>query len=236
MSAYNLDDEQLSLITGALGLGPAHADEYVRNMQTATLGRILRGAVYQGPPIPDAASIAQLKFGRGLPPERLPAGLVAAAGRAGCFMQRQQRGKNGEAQHLLQLHFTGDDGAESLASQPDSVNYKAVKALAELMAELTAPGYREDAQRFSIDSVAAGMRPGDSSGVFVEHFAKHTQAESAACATGVLKHLNEANIRNAWLFTALTPEQKEKLVHASNVSHLQVRGAAIHGGGRHALR
>ncbi|MCP2090032.1 UNVERIFIED_ORG: hypothetical protein J2Y81_006119 [Paraburkholderia sediminicola] len=220
MSAYNLDDEELSLITGALGLGPAHADEYVRNMQTATLGRILRGAVYQGPPIPDAASIAQLKFGRGLPPERLQH-LVAVAGRAGCFMtERQQRGKNGETQHLLQLHFTGDDGAESLASQPDSVNYKAVKALAELMGELTAPGYREDAQRFSIDSVAAGMRPGDSSGVFVEHFAKHTQASPPRIQL-VSEHFNEANIRNAWLFTALTPEQKERLVHASNVSHLQ---------------
>ncbi|WP_321924793.1 type III effector protein [Burkholderia sp. BCC1998] len=222
MSTYNLGDEQLSSITEALGLGPAHPDEHMRNLQRAALARILRGAVYQGPPMPDAASIGQLQFGRGLPPGRREQ-LVAAANRAGCFMtERRQRGRNGETQNLLQLHFkpSVDYGVEPLASQPDSANFKAVEALAELMVELTAPGHREDGQRFSIESVAARVTEGGSSQVFAEHFAKHTQVSPPRIEL-VPAHLNETNIRNAWLFTALTAEQKEKLVDAANVTHLQ---------------
>lgn len=222
MSAYNLEDDKLSSITEALGLGPVHADRHERDMQIAMLGRILRDGVYQGPSVPTANSIAQLEFGRGLPPERLKQ-LIEVANRASCFItERQQRGKDGEMQQVLQLHFkrSCDSGTQSLASQPNSANYKAVKALAKLMADLTVPRQGMGTRQISIDSVAARMRDGDSSQVFVEHFAQHTQTRPrrVRLAPG---HFNEANIRNAWLFTALTPEEKEKLVHASSVSHLQ---------------
>ncbi|MFS2024236.1 hypothetical protein [Massilia sp. CT11-137] len=88
-SIDRLDEQQVSQITEALGMGPAAAPGRERDAQLKAAGRLLRAPLDLHPPAPDSATIGRTQFGRGMPPDVL-ASLSRAARAANCFVTERQ--------------------------------------------------------------------------------------------------------------------------------------------------
>ncbi len=220
----SLDDKTLSAITEALGLGPLDAATQARDAQIDRAGRRLRNAIIEGAALPSAGTARKLAFYQGLEPgTRGQLGLAAAS--ADCVIsERQKLDKHGEPKHLLrvQFHKSIDRGEYTLASQPGSPNHAAVQNVAQQLAEALDLRYRTDGRQYAIEFVGAMGHKGSSADVFIEHFAKHAKVKPRRIES-TPSTINEANLRNAEVFRALSPEQMNKLARAADISHLSLR-------------
>ena len=222
-SIHRLDDQQVSQITEALGMGPAAAPGRERDAQLKAVGRLLRAPLDVEPPDPDSAAIGRTQFGRGMQPDVL-ASLSRAARAANCFVsERQVTGPDGKTVNLLQVHFANlaDDEGEPLASQPDSATFVAVQRLAARFAEALSPILRTDDAAFRIEHVACYRTQGGSADVFTEQLARHMPLTDRPPSTKLTsRHFREAAIRTSRLFTLLPAADREKLVRAAHVAHM----------------
>ncbi|MDB0572709.1 type III effector protein [Ralstonia solanacearum] len=220
----SLDDKTLSAITEALGLGPLDAATPARDAQIDRAGRRLRNAIIEGAALPSAGTARKLAFYQGLEPgTRGQLGLAAT--NADCVIsERQKLNKHGEPKHLLrvQFHKSIDRGEYTLASQPGSPNHAAVQNVAQQLAEALDLRYRTDGWQYAIEFVGAMGHKGSSADVFIEHFAKHAKVKPRRIES-TPSTINEANLRNAEVFRALSPEQMNKLARAADISHLSLR-------------
>lgn len=222
-SIHRLDDQQVSQITEALGMGPAAAPGRERDAQLKAAGRLLRAPLDCQPPIPDSGSIGRTQFGRGMPPDVL-ASLSRAARAANCFIsERQVTGPDGKTVNLLQVHFANraDQEGEPLASQPESASFVAVQRLAARFAEALSPILRTDDREFRIEHVACLRTQGGSADVFTEQLAQHMPMTYRPPSTELTsQHYMGAAIRTSRLFNLLPAADREKLVRAAHVAHM----------------
>jgi hypothetical protein len=222
-SIDRLDEQQVSHLTEALGMGPAAAPGPERNAQLKAVGRLLRAPLDFRPPIPDSGSIGRTQFGRGLPPDVL-ASLVRAARATNCYVsERQVTGPDGQTVNLLQVHLASraDQIGEPLVSQPDSANYHAMQRLASRFAEALSPILRTDDRAYRIEYVACPRVKGGSADVFVDHLARQMPMNyRPACTELTTNHDIDATIRTSRLFSLLPAGEREKLVRAAHVAHM----------------
>ena len=217
-----LDDQQVSHITEALGLGPA-APGCARQAQLDDVGSLLRAPLYHLPPIPDSAAIERMPFGRGVPPDVL-APLMQAAREVDCFVsERQVTGRDGKTVNLLQVHFANRfhefDGP--LASQPDSASHHAVRQLALRFADALSTSLRTDGRQYRIEYVACHRAQGGSADVFTAHLpSQMVAAQRPASIKLTREHYIEATLRTSHLFAHLPADDREKLVRAAHVAHM----------------
>jgi hypothetical protein len=218
-----LDDQQVSHITEALGLGPAAASSRARQSQLNAAGDLLRAPLYHLPPMPDSATIEQMPFGRGVPPDVL-APLVQTARELNCFVsERQVTGRDGTTQNLLQVHLANqfDEWAGPLASRPDSADHHAVRQLAMRFAEALRPSIRTDDRQYRIEYVACHRAQGGSADVFTAHLPGQTEtAQRPASIKLTREHYTEATLRTSSLFALLPAGDMEKLVRAAHAAHM----------------
>jgi hypothetical protein len=217
-----LDDQQVSHLTEALGLGPA-ASGRARQAQLNAVGHLLRAPLYHLPPMPDSAAIERMPFGQGLPPDIL-AGLVQEARELNCFVsERQVTGRDGTTVHQLQVHLANqfDEFDGPLASQPDSANHHAVCQLALRFAEALSPARRTDGRQYRIEYVACHRAQGGSADVFTAHLSSHMEmAPRPASIRLTGEHSIAATLRTSQLFAHLPADDREKLVRAAHVAHM----------------
>ncbi len=222
-SIHGLDDQQVSHITEALGMGPAAAPGRERDAQLKDVGRLLRAPLDLNPPMPDSASIGRTQFGRGMPPDVL-ASLSRAARAANCFIgERQVTGPDGKTVNMLQVHFANraDQEGEPLATQPESVGYHAVQRLAARFAEALSPILRTDDTEYRIEHVACLRTQGGSADVFTEQLARHMPMTYRPPSTALTSdHYMDTAIRTSRLFSLLPAADREKLVRAAHVAHM----------------
>ncbi|WP_231654726.1 type III effector protein [Ralstonia solanacearum] len=220
----SLDDKTLSAITEALGLGPLDSATQARDAQIDRAGRRLRNAIIEEAALPPAGTARKLAFYQGLEPgTRGQLGLAAVS--ADCVIsERQKLDKHGEPKHLLrvQFHKSIDRSEYTLASQPGSPNHAAVQNVAQQLAEALGPQYRKDGRQYAIEFVGAMGHKGSSADVFIEHFAKHAKVKPRRIKS-TPSTINDAHLRNAEVFRALSPEQMNKLARAADISHLSLR-------------
>lgn len=239
-SMHRLNDEILSAITKALGLGPLQATELAREAQIKQAGRRLHGAVIEKAELPPTGSVKNQPFYEGLMPG-MRGQLGLAISRADCVIsEREHLGKHGERKHLLRVQFDKsiDRGEYTLASQPGSPDHAAVQTVAQLLAEAIAPRYRTDQRQYAIEFVGALGHKGSSADVFIEHFAKHANVKPRRIES-TPSTINDANLRNADVFRALSPKQMNKLARAAHRSHLGFKAETSTGSDgtvRHDLR
>ncbi|MEF9385600.1 type III effector protein [Ralstonia solanacearum species complex bacterium KE056] len=239
-SMHRLNDEILSAITEALGLGPLQATELAREAQIKQAGRRLHGAVIEKAELPPTGSVKNQPFYEGLMPG-MRGQLGLAISRADCVIsEREQLGKHGERKHLLRVQFDKsiDRGEYTLASQPGSPDHAAVQTVAQLLAEAIDPRYRTDQRQYAIEFVGALGHEGSSADVFIEHFAKHAKVKPRRIES-TPSTINDSNLRNADVFRALSPEQMNKLARAAHLSHLGFKAETSTGSDgtvRHDLR
>jgi hypothetical protein len=222
-SIHCLDDQQVSHITEALGMGPVVAPGRERDVQLRAAGRLLRAPLENAPPRPDGTTIGRTQFGRGLPPDVRDA-LVDAANSANCYVsEREVTGRDGKTENLLQVHFANwaDRDGEPLASQPDSAAYRAVQRVAARFAEALSPILRTDEKAYRIEYVASHRVQGGSADVFTDHLARHMpmthRPESVALTAD---HNLDTAIRTSRLFGLLPAGERETLVRAAHVAHM----------------
>ncbi len=223
-SLHRLNETILSTITEALGLGPLKATALAREAQIKQAGRRLLGSVIEKPELPSAGTVKNLPFYEGLVPG-LRGQLGLATSRADCVIsEHTQLSKLGAPRHLLRVQFRAsiDRGEYRLASQRGSPNYEAVAEVAQRLAEAIDPQYRTDQRQYGIEFVGARGRKGNSAEVFIEHFARHARVKPRQIQS-TPSTINDANIRNADVFRALSPEQMNKLARAAHVSHLSFK-------------
>ncbi|MCK4147382.1 type III effector protein [Ralstonia pseudosolanacearum] len=223
-SLHRLNETILSTITEALGLGPLKATALAREAQIKQAGRRLLGSVIEKPELPSAGTVKNLPFYEGLVPG-LRGQLGLATSRADCVIsEHTQLSKLGAPRHLLRVQFRAsiDRGEYRLASQRGSPNYEAVAEVAQRLAEAIDPQYRTDQRQYGIEFVGARGRKGSSAEVFIEHFARHARVKPRQIQS-TPSTINDANIRNADVFRALSPEQMNKLARAAHVSHLSFK-------------
>lgn len=222
-SIDRLDEQQVSQITEALGMGPAAAPGRERDAQLKAAGRLLRAPLDLNPPAPDSAAIGRTQFGRGMPPDVL-ASLSRAARAANCFVtERQVAGPDGKTVNMLQVHFAnrGDQEGEPLASQPDSVNYHAVQRLAARFAEALSPIVRTDDREYRIEHVACFRTQGGSADVFADQLARQMPMTYQPARIELTSdHYLDASIRTSRLFSLLPAGEREQLVRAAHVAHM----------------
>ena len=222
-SMHRLDDQQVSQITEALGMGPAAAPGRERDAQLKAAGRLLRAPLDFQPPMLDSGSIGRTQFGRGLQPDVL-ASLSRAARAANCFIsERQVTGPDGKTVNLLQVHFANraDQEGEPLASQPESASFVAVQRLAARFAEALSPILRTDDTEYRIEHVACLRTQGGSADVFTEQLARHMPMTYRPPSTELTsEHYMDASIRTSRLFNLLPAADREKLVRAAHVAHM----------------
>jgi len=222
-SIDRLDDQQVSQITEALGMGPAAAPGRERDAQLKAAGRLLRAPLNLDPPAPDSAAISRTQFGRGMPPDVL-ASLSRAARAANCFIsEREVAGPDGKTVNMLQVHFANraDHVGEPLASQPDSVGYHAVQRLAARFAEALSPILRTDDTEYRIEYAACFRTQGGSADVFADHLARQMPMTYQPARTELTSdHYMDASIRASRLFSLLPAGEREKLVRAAHVAHM----------------
>jgi hypothetical protein len=222
-SIHFLDDQQVSHITEALGLGPAAAPGRARQAQLNAAGRLLRAPLYPPPAMPDSAAIGRMPFGRGVPPDVL-AGLVQAAREVNCFVsERQVTGRDGTTVNLLQVHLANqfDEFGGPLASAPDSADHHAVRQLAMRFAAALPPSIRTDDRAYRIEYVACHRVQGGSADVFTAHLSAQTEmAQRPASIKLTREHYIEATLRTSHLFALLPADDREKLVRAAHVAHM----------------
>lgn len=222
-SMHRLDDQQVSQITEALGMGPAAAPGRERDAQLKAAGKLLRAPLDLDPPMPDSASIGRTQFGRGMPPDVL-ASLSRAARAANCFIgERQVVGPDGKTVNLLQVHFANraDQEGEPLASQPDSAGFVAVQRLAARFAEALSPILRTDDKAYRIEYVACLRAQGGSADVFAEQLAAQMPMTYRPASTELTsRHYIDTTIRTSRLFSLLPEGEREKLVRAAHVAHM----------------
>ncbi|QCX52129.1 type III effector protein (plasmid) [Ralstonia pseudosolanacearum] len=239
-SMHRLDEDILSSITEALGLGPLQATELAREAQIKQAGRRLQGSVIENAELPPTGTVKNQPFYEGLVPG-LRGQLGLAISRADCVIsEREQLGKHGERKHLLRVQFDKsiDRGEYTLASQPGSPNHAAVQTVAQRLAEAIDPKYRTDQRQYAIEFVGALGHKGSSADVFIEHFAKHANVKPHRIES-TPSTINDSNLRNADVFRALSPEQMNKLARAAHRSHLGFRAETSTGSDgtlRHDLR
>ena len=218
-----LDDQQVSHITEALGLGPAAASGRARQAQLNAVGDLLRAPLYHLPPMPDSGTIEQMPFGRGVPPDVL-APLVQTARELNCFVsERQVTGRDGTTQNLLQVHLAiqFDEWAGPLASRPDSADHHTVRELAMRFAEALRPSIRTDDRQYRIEYVACHRARGGSADVFTAHLPGQTEmAQRPASIKLTREHYIEATLRASQLFALLPAGDRETLVRAAHVAHM----------------
>ncbi len=220
-SMRSFGDETISAITEALGLGPLDTALQAREAQIEQAGRLLRNAIVDKVGLPPAATVRKLSFYEGLDPG-LKGQLGLAVTNADCVISERERvGKHGKRKHVLrvQFHASIDRGEHRLATQPGSLNYKAVQDVAERLAEAIDPKYRTDQRQYAIEFVGANKHKDSSAAVFIKHFAKHAGAKPRQIKT-TPSTINDANLRNSDLFRALSPEKMNELAQAAHVSHL----------------
>jgi hypothetical protein len=222
-SIDRLDEQQVSQITEALGMGPAAAPGPERDAQLKAAGRLLRAPLERDPPAPDSAAIGRTQFGRGMPPDVLAA-LTRAARAANCFVsERQVAGPDGKTVNMLQVHFASraDQVGEPLVSQPDSANYHAVQRLAARFAEALSPILRTDDREYRIEYVACLREKGGSADVFADQLARQMPMSYQPARTELTSdHYMDASIRTSRLFSLLPAGEREKLVRAAHVAHM----------------
>ena len=241
-SIGRLDEQQMSHITEALGMGPVAAPGLGRDAQLKAAGRLLRAPMDLEPPMPDSASIGWTQFGRGMPPD-LQADLARAARAVNCFVsERQVTDPDGKTVNMLQVHFANpaDDVDEPLASQPDSPDYHAVRQLAAHFAEALAPASRTDGKEYRIEYVACHGAHGGSGDVFMDHLAGQMRMTARPPRTDLTtRHYMDAAIRTSRLFNLLPAGERETLVRAAHVAHMvwdERVGTNEHGGQRLEVR
>ena len=222
-SIDRLDDQQVSQITEALGMGPAAAPGRERDAQLKAAGRLLRAPLDLDPPGPDSAAIGRTQFGRGMPPDVL-ASLSRAARAANCFIsERQVVGPDGKTVNMLQVHFANraDQVGRPLVSQPDSASFVAVQRLAARFAEALSPIVRTDDKEYRIEYAACLRAQGGSADVFADQLARQMPMNyRPACTELNQDHYMDATIRTSRLFSLLPAAEREKLVRAAHVAHM----------------
>ncbi|AMP77128.1 type III effector protein [Ralstonia solanacearum] len=220
----SLDDKTLTAITEALGLGPLDSATPARNAQIDRAGRRLRNAVIEEAVLPPADTLRKLAFYDGLMPGMRGQLGLAATGADCVISEREQLDKHGKRKHLLrvQFHKSIDRGEYTLASQPGSPSHAAVQNVAQRLAEAIGPQYRTDERQYAIEFVGAMGHKGSSADVFIEHFAKHAKVKPRRIES-TPSTINDAHLRNAEVFRALSSEQMNKLARAAHVSHLSLR-------------
>jgi len=222
-SIHSLEEQQVSQITEALGMGPAAAPGRERNEQLRAAGRLLRAPLENGSPMPDGTTIRRTQFGRGIPPDVMES-LVEAANSANCFVsEREVTDRDGKTVTLLQVHLANwaDKEDEPLASRPDADAYHAVQRVAERFAEALSPILRTDDREYRIEYVASLRVEGGSADVFMDQLARKMpvthRPPSVALTTA---HNVDAAIRTSRLFGLLPAGDREKLVRAAHVAHM----------------
>jgi hypothetical protein len=222
-SMDRLDEQQVSQITEALGMGPAAAPGRERDAQLKAAGRLLRAPLEQEPPVPDGRSLGRTQFGRGMPPDVL-ASLARAARAANCFIsERQVTGADGKTVNLLQVHLANraDQIGEPLTSQPNSANHYAVQQLAARFAEALSPIIRTDEQEYRIEYVACFRAQGGSADVFTDQLARQMPMSYLPARTKLTSdHYTDATIRTSRLFNLLPSGERDALVRAAHVAHM----------------
>jgi hypothetical protein len=222
-SIHGLDEQQVSQITEALGMGPAAAPGRERDVQLRAAGRLLRAPLENGPPVPDGTTIGRTQFGRGIPPD-VRDSLVEAANSANCFVsEREVTGRDGKTVTLLQVHLANrvDQVGEPLASQSDSDAYHAVQRVAARFAEALSPILRTDDREYRIEYVASHRVQGGSADVFMDHLARHMPVTHRPASIALTSdHSREAAMRTSRLFGLLPAGDREKLVRAAHVAHM----------------
>ena len=223
-SIDRLDEQQISHITEALGMGPAAAPGRERDAQLKAVGRLLRAPMDFRPPEPDSRALGRTQFGRGMQPDVL-ASLNRAARAANCFIsERQVTGPDGKTVNMLQIHLANraDQIGEPLTSQPDSPDYYAVQHLAARFAEALSPIVRTDeGQEYRIERVACLRAKGGSADVFTHHLARQMPMSYRPPSTELTSdHYMDAAIRTSRLFSLLPADEREKLVRAAHVAHM----------------
>jgi hypothetical protein len=224
-SIDRLDDQQVSHITEALGMGPAAAPGRARDAQLKEAGRLLRAPLDFEAFKSNGGTLDRTQFGRGMPPDVL-ASLNRAAEAANCFIsERQVTGPDGKMVNLLQVHFANrvdEPGGQPLASQPDSDDYHAVQHLAARFAEALSPIIRTDeGQAYRIEYVACLRAKGGSADVFTEHLGRQMPMSYRPASTELTEdHYGDAAIRTSRLFGLLPADEREKLVRAAHVTHM----------------
>jgi hypothetical protein len=222
MSVHRLGEAELSHLTEALGLGPA-AQGQERTAQIKALGSVLRGPMDYQLTRPSSESIRELPFGRGLLPLQLKE-FIESAKRVGCFIsERQETSAQGDTVHLLQVHFAPalDRGERPLAADPESVDYRAVQQFAARFAEALLPVLRTDEKHYEVEFVACDRKQGGSADVFSDHLGTQIRlARPPARVRLFSEHVSDAKVRNSLLFAMLPPADREKLVRAMQVCHL----------------
>ena len=224
-SIHRLDEQQISHITEALGMGPAAAPGRERDAQLKEVGRLLRAPMDFRPPEPDSRALGRTQFGRGMQPDVL-ASLNRAARAANCFIsERQVTGPDGKTVNLLQVHLANradQHGEPPLASRPDSAEYYAVQHLAARFAEALSPIVRTDeGQEYRIESVACFRAKGGSADVFMDHLARQMPMNYRPASTELTSdHYMDAAIRTSRLFSLLPADERETLVRAAHVAHM----------------
>jgi len=222
-SIHSLDEQQVSQITEALGMGPAAAPGRERDVQLRAAGRLLRAPLENGPPVPDGTTIGRTQFGRGIPPD-VRDSLVEAANSANCFVsEREVTGRDGKTVTLLQVHLANrvDKVGEPLASQSDSDAYHAVQRVAARFAEALSPILRTDDREYRIEYVASHRVQGGSADVFMDHLARNMPVTHRPPSVALTPaHSVDAAIRTSRLFGLLPAGEREKLVRAAHVAHM----------------